>query len=309
MFYHFRFMPCKKPIRILSDLHLADPGSLIRDVRQVEPLLAGAGQVVFNGDTVELRILQGRARAAGWLEDLRALCRAVGAEPLFINGNHDPDISHQNHADLLDGRLFVTHGHALFPAIAPWGRHAGAMRADYARLRAERAACGNLGLEETLEAARKACLLAPSCRVRGPRTRFQWLGAVGAELAHPRRPFQVLQAWAKLPSLAAAFAAQHRPEARCVILGHTHLPGFWRRGPRVVINTGAYFPWFGRRMVEVWEDEVSLRRVDWDGACFRPGKEVFRYALPLKQTAAPTRLLNPNLDANHSHCRAPGGAA
>lgn len=276
-------MPPSPPIRILSDLHLADPGSLVQDVRQLEPLVAGASQVVFNGDTVEFRIKGVTARADAWLKDLKALCRVAGAESFFINGNHDPEISPHNHADLLGGRLLVTHGHALFPAIAPWSRDALGLQADYERIRAASAGPGGPpGLEETLEAARQACLLAPSCRGKGRRTRRQWLGAMGAELIHPRRPFQVLQAWAKLPSLAAAFAAQHRPEASCIILGHTHLPGFWRRGDRLVINTGAYFPWFGRRMVEVWEHEVSVRRVDWDGTFFRPGKEVFRWVLPLR---------------------------
>ena len=42
-------------LRILSDLHLYDTHTLVRDLRQLEPLLAGVHTLVINGDSCETR--------------------------------------------------------------------------------------------------------------------------------------------------------------------------------------------------------------------------------------------------------------
>ncbi len=60
-------------VRILSDLHLGHPGSLIGDVEDLRPLLEGMDTVVFNGDTCELAYAEWAERGEQWLEALRSL--------------------------------------------------------------------------------------------------------------------------------------------------------------------------------------------------------------------------------------------
>ncbi len=42
-------------LRILSDLHLFDARTLVRDLAQLDPLLTGVETLVLNGDTCEMR--------------------------------------------------------------------------------------------------------------------------------------------------------------------------------------------------------------------------------------------------------------
>ncbi|WP_252510865.1 hypothetical protein, partial [Acinetobacter baumannii] len=111
------------------------------------------------------------------------------------------------------------------------------------------------------------------------RSRREWLAGVVSEMLHPLRPLHVLRAWIHGPTLAERFVAQHRPQVQCIVVGHTHLPGWWWRGERLVINTGSYLPGFGRTVVDVAGEDLQVRAVAFDGKFFRPGREVFRWRL------------------------------
>src|SRR5690625_3337445 len=115
-------------IRILSDLHCGHPASLIRNFDQIEPLLEGARTIVFNGDTVEFRLSEGRERGQELLEELGRFCCDRDVEAIFLNGNHDPDASERNFLKLLGGKVLVTHGDLFFEAISPWSRGAKTMK-------------------------------------------------------------------------------------------------------------------------------------------------------------------------------------
>lgn len=266
-------------IRVLSDLHYAHPASLIKEVGQIEPLLEGVRTVVFNGDTVELRLQRVQAKSRQYLETLQSVCKGRGIEPVVLNGNHDPDASGTDHLDLLGGRLFITHGHVLFDRISPWAREAKRLGENYVRALEELVASDPVRLEDRLQAVKLACLRTPAGKGKIPGTGLEWAAAVLAELSHPARTFEVLRAWAECPDLAAAFLRQHRPQARCIIVGHTHRPGHWMRGDTLVLNTGAYLPWFGRRVVDILEDTVVVRTVERKGKLFHPGKELLRWSL------------------------------
>jgi hypothetical protein len=126
---------------------------------------------------------------------------------------------------------------------------------------------------------RLACLRSATRKGRLPETRLEWLGCVLAEMLHPGRSLQVIRAWLSGPGLAARLADAHRPRAQCVLLGHTHLPGCWRRGGKTVINTGSYLPWFGRSLVDISEDFLVVRAVAREGNHFHPGRELARWPL------------------------------
>ena len=60
----------EEPIRILSDLHLAHPGSRIVNAAQLAPLLDGVKTLIFNGDTSEERMKKYREPAQAQLDAL-----------------------------------------------------------------------------------------------------------------------------------------------------------------------------------------------------------------------------------------------
>ena len=88
---HLRLM--RDPIRIISDLHLGHPASLIEDPTDLAPLLKGIGTMVFNGDSAEMRYIKDRDVGQKLLECLREFCQTAGVDPVFVGGNHDPSVT------------------------------------------------------------------------------------------------------------------------------------------------------------------------------------------------------------------------
>lgn len=262
-------------IRILSDLHCGHRASLIRNFDQIEPLLEGARTIVFNGDTVEFRLSEGRERGQELLEELGRFCCDRDVEAIFLNGNHDPDASERNFLKLLGGKVLVTHGDLFFEAISPWSRGAKRLRKNHEKL-FRKISPGNL--EERLEVVRRVCVESYSEKVLRPRTVLGWIGSVLEEFGHPGRGLEILRAWRNGPALAADFAAKVCPEVRCVIMGHTHLPGHRFRDGTLVVNTGAFLPFFGRRAVDVSERAVFVRKIERKGKRFYPGRFLFQWS-------------------------------
>ncbi|NJM38529.1 MAG: hypothetical protein HC845_12090 [Akkermansiaceae bacterium] len=64
--------------------------SRIENVSALRPLIAGAGTIIFNGDTWQELAKVFLKRATEMLEELRWLCAEEGAEAIFLSGNHDP---------------------------------------------------------------------------------------------------------------------------------------------------------------------------------------------------------------------------
>ena len=104
------------------------------------------------------------------------------------------------------------------------------------------------------------------------------------------------QAWRRLPSLAAQFTRRHRPGARFVVVGHTHLPGVWFRQCLVIINTGSFCPPFGSYTVDISPAQVVVRRVYRDRNGFGLGRVVASFALaPTGEGPAPAADSLPEL--------------
>lgn len=275
-------MAASFPLRILSDLHLAHPASLVKNVWQLEPLLEGVKTVVFNGDTTEWRLREGRATADRYLQTLQQLCADRGVEPIFISGNHDP-VGGEDALEFLDGRLLVTHGDVLFPEVTPWGRDAPELRERHRRILQELGGEERPTWEQLLRACKSASMETDPLSGRMHESKRAWLSGVLQQTSNPLRVWQVLCAWVTAPQRAAALLSEHRPRVRWMVVGHTHLPGRWRRGERTILNTGAYLPGFGRRVVDVSLDSVSMNRVESSGKFFRLGKRVFREPIRLAE--------------------------
>jgi predicted phosphodiesterase len=266
--------------RVISDIHFRHPASFVRDLEGLSPLLEGVQDVVFNGDSVEMRFLEDREQALRDAATLRALCAQAGVEPTFLTGNHDPTLTETHHLDLAGGRILVTHGDLLFHGISPWSRKAHVLAAAHARELAQGDADD---WEHQLRAVKRTMRavehLGPKMRhaERGGATLSSFLH----EIFPPWRPLLILGCWLKTPDRAGAIAARFRPAAEFVLVGHMHWAGVWRRQGRVVVNTGSFLPFSKALVVDIDEagGELTVRRVERRGAAFHPGTAVARFAL------------------------------
>ncbi len=240
---------------IISDTHMARRDRPVSSPRLLRPLWEGFDHLVINGDTVEIPIGTDPGPSE-LIDELHELCGADDMALTLIAGNHDPHLSELRHLMLWEGRILLTHGDVLHPAIAPWALNARHLvRTTYLGLRRMRH--HHRRLDDRLEAHRASA-------------RFYW-----THLANNGRPFTALREfalrpwavatmlyyWWKVPSMADELAAQHAPYADFIILGHTHRAGIWEVGKRVVINTGC-FPFPGRPLaVAVDESSVCVHRI------------------------------------------------
>lgn len=265
--------------RILSDLHFGDPASRVRSLAALRPLLAGADRIVFNGDSFETRF----SPAARQVEEMRRLflefVRAEAPGAVLLTGNHDAGISDLHHLDLIGGLVFVTHGEILFEDLVPWSSELPQIRALYRQQLASLPLAERDRLEARLTACKRACA---QLRLPGdshPRTFWSRTVHTARKFWPPTRPLAMMRAWRELPARAAGFARRHRPGARFVVVGHTHLPGVWYPRQLVVINTGSFCPPFGGYAVDVSPEQVVVRRVRYGRDSFELGRVVASFAL------------------------------
>lgn len=265
-------------LRILSDLHYAEPASRIADLRMIRPLFDGPERFILNGDSIDTRFLDKEpAMAEGRDAFLRFI--APFAERLtLITGNHDPDISPHHYLELAGGRILVTHGDVLFPSVAPWGWEAPHVLLARDRRLADIEPAYRDRLETQLAVSKYASYatrhLSPTALAGPTNTRARLLYLA----SRVRRADKILTSWFHAPRLAEELAARHRPTAELVIFGHTHYPGVWRRGSRRVINTGAFTPPFGSRVVDFVDDRVEVRCVVHRGGEFHIGRVAASFA-------------------------------
>ena len=250
-----------EPLRVVSDLHLGHPNSLIDSVELLRPLLDGARTVVFNGDTCELGCSEWRPRAEQLLEDLRMLCEDLGVRAVFLTGNHDPDISDQGWLDLADGAVMVTHGDLLLPEVVPWS-HQFLLKKKEVRALLRRRAAEEDSLRDrwqTVQMVEKILGADSDCKP-GSKGLVQSL----ADLWPPARVLAILRGWATMFGAAEQFVEHYRPEARILVFGHFHRAGVRRRGSRFYCNTGACMREAKQIVIELDGGELTVRPVRWE---------------------------------------------
>jgi predicted phosphodiesterase len=266
------------PTIIISDLHLGHRASQIRDPEELVPILKEARSVIFNGDTVEMRTPVDRPVGRHMAAVIARLCHSIGCRATFINGNHDPAVSKIDHLDLMDGRILVTHGDILFLGVAPLIQQALAYRRIHLRALANLGPDALMNFEKRLLAAKRTSIkLQMMERPVTKHSKAAKLIVLLAQFWPPHRPFMILRAWLQTPTLAARLCDLFRPNARYVLVGHTHYPGFWKRGPVTVINTGSYVLHFGALAVLLDGESIEIRKVIKQKEGFALGKRVARF--------------------------------
>ena len=250
---------------ILSDLHLGRPHSAARSADALRPLWAGASRLILNGDVVEVHHPDHWSDAARSLLRLHDMTEEDAVKLVLLSGNHDPYLSERRHLLLGHGSILVTHGDALHPSVAPWSpaheRLRTAHAAALAAMDTDQSARG--ALEARLAASQHASLAewTDEEAVRAEANR----GTIAGMLLRPWMPLLVLRYWAVFPRLAAQFLEEHVPDARFIVIGHSHRAGIWHFGERTVINTGCYgFPGHPRAVI-LEGNTLEVRRVQRDG--------------------------------------------
>ncbi len=238
-------------VRVLSDLHFGHSACLIREAHQLRPLLEGADTIVFNGDTLEERADPFRARSEEMLADLREICRLAGAKPLFITGNHDPGVWDRHYLDLAGGNVFVTHGDALFDLISPWSKDIAKTEIGIRKIRAHYTPEQLRELDTLMACTKSACKLTHIYEKKGTNSLVNKLRVLTAEMWPPRRPAAILHSWAVAPKRALTLLAEHRPQAKAILFGHTHFPGIWSNSTQTAINTGGYLGTLNARAIDI----------------------------------------------------------
>lgn len=221
---------------VISDLHLGR-GSLELP-RLLSPILAGADEIVVNGDVAELHLPPHREAAARGLDALRRRTEASGSELVLLAGNHDPLVTSRRSLTLADGAVFLTHGDAVHPSVAPWSPAASALQQAFIRHLEAIPPQERGRLESVLAASREAASEEWSGRhaLRGSGRPWRLLG-------RPLAMLRIALFWREYPALVADFGLKHAPHAPFLVVGHSHMPGAWRVGTRTVVNTGAFaFP-------------------------------------------------------------------
>ncbi len=248
----------KEPVRILSDLHLGHKVSRVESVEVLRPLIAGAGTVIFNGDTWQELAEPWRERSAAMVEELRALCAGEGVEAVFLSGNHDPGWEGRGWAELAGGRIVVMHGDALLFASSPWKREV-MLAPERIEALWDQHPDAETQVEERLRVARE--IARELHAIEFPRGRHLIQRAWDAVML-PQRAFRMLEAWASQGRRGAEFCERYFPSAEVLVIGHFHWPGSWEVDGRRVINTGAYMNPSKARWVEWNEGWLKWGAVD-----------------------------------------------
>ncbi len=271
-------------IRILSDIHYGDRASRVRSLPPLRPLLAGVGELVLNGDTLDTRpSSQPEVTAATRAEVLEFFGREV-PRVTYLTGNHDADFTNIHSLDLAGGAVFVTHGDILFDDIVPWSQDAPAIARLLAPALAAATPEERARLESRLIIYRRVAALMPQRHQVEKRALAYALRFAADTIWPPTRAWHILSSWRRSPGLAAQLLRTHRPQARIILTGHTHRPGLWTEPDGIqIVNTGSFCPPLGGLLGDLYSDRLVIRRIVFEGGEFRPG-EIIR-EIPLAVAA------------------------
>lgn len=260
-------------IRIVSDVHFGDRFSRVQSIDELSPLLDGPSGLVLNGDTLDTRTGPDPAGTARSLEAVRGFAAKAPVPVSLLTGNHDPDVSASHMGEFSEGRVLAVHGDILYDAIVPWAKDAPRIRSRIIAALAAIPEDRSRTLEGRLEAFRKVCATLPQTH-QSERNPLRYAAGLASNTVWPpTKAVQMFRAWSELPERAGGLAARHRPQARVVVVGHTHRPGVWKSSSGVtVVNTGSFCRPFGGIAADVYGSSVEVRRLEHGRLGFRAGK-------------------------------------
>lgn len=271
------FLTVPTPIAVISDLHLGHPASYLIEPEMLLPVIGGARTVIVNGDCCELLTLCRRDEARAKLRRLQELCETRGIQLILLTGNHDPIVSGMHYLDLFDGKVFLTHGDALHPMVAPWSREGPIMWEE--RMRIARNKPDPEDLDEFMLLIKRITLVAsvytPNIK-RGILARLEMLGRFAVK---PWRIIRTLEYWGNVAHYSHRLQERFRPQAKLMLIGHTHRAGVWQTKDFTLVNTGSYQPLSQPLVVQLDEHRAVVRKVILQGNEYHIGEELHHFSL------------------------------
>jgi predicted phosphodiesterase len=266
--------------RIFSDIHYGDLSSQVRTLTQLRPLLEGVGSLVLNGDTLETRVGPNPELTAAQRAEVTDFFPRHAPRITFLTGNHDADFSPHHALEFAAGTVFVTHGDVLYEDIVPWSQDAAFIRRRLAEEFSALPEANRQILETQLEVFRRVAISIPQ-RHQSERNPLKHAVRLATDSVWPpSRLMRILRAWREMPERAASLLHRHRPQAKFILIGHTHHPGVWRRpNGVVVINTGSFTRPFGGCVVDLSGDRLVVRKIVARRREYNAGPVIAEFAL------------------------------
>lgn len=272
----------RKPIVVISDVHLKLGSNWAGQLDSMRGLWSGAAAVVFNGDTMNSNLSRDDSRRQEVVDYIRRICREDSAEVMLIGGNSDSQLPGPRHVSLSGGRILVLHGDVIFKKISPWRTDAGKLFA------ARRLALQNMpperrntlqGQSESVQAALHKTQ-STKCLCDSDETVLQRYIHC---LSRPWKILLILWCWMRMPRMVAKFADKYAPQAEMIIVGHSHHNGIWLVGGKTIINTGS-LEGPGKAMIaRIGSREVTLQIIKKQKGLYIPGK--IAAVCPLKKSS------------------------
>ena len=252
-----------EPIVIISDVHVKNSNGWKEQIDGLREVWATAGTVVFNGDTVGTRETNNGTSAEEILKYISAQCAKDGTEAVFLAGNSDYFLDVTKHLLLAGGRVLITHGDVIFPQMSPCYDDAHLYKAARDSALQQMSQDLRNTLESQLASIREAVAeLANSNSCENNNGSFSnRIQKLQRWLAKPRRGWAIIRGGQKMPSVAAKFTAQYTPEAKFIIIGHTHYSGVWSVADRIVVNTGSFSGFGKAAIVRITEAYLVVQKL------------------------------------------------
>jgi len=267
-------------IRIFSDLHWGHKASRVKELDALESLVSGADTVIFNGDTVEQKFEDSPAHLDHPLPPIGRLkdkIESLDSKAIFLTGNHDPEVSQAHYCAIDNGSVLITHGDAIFDAIAPWSANAGILKKLVEQGLEKYHADGSTPFYDYLQVFKEASIKEHAILKDYDPTVWGKIEVFARQAWPPNRPLKILECWKNAPKKAIGLMTQFGMSPDFLIIGHTHKPDISVIGGTTVINTGAFLPWPGATAVDIDSTGITVRKVLHRKGEFSLGETVKRF--------------------------------
>ncbi len=257
---------------------------MIKELDSLKGLVTETDTVLFNGDTLEQKYEDAPSHIDSPLpsfEEFSAQLADWNANPVFITGNHDPNISDIHYGELNCGQILITHGDGIFKSIAPWSTTSRILeevaQTNFERIQSQ----GQITFYRFLQSIKDACMEGHALTKDYDPTVWGKIQIFAHQAWPPTKPFKILKCWEDAPKLAVEMASQYEKTPQFMIIGHTHKPSIRAEGPTQVINTGSFFPWPGSTAVDLDSNGITIRKVVKRRSQFALGKTVGRFEIDI----------------------------
>ncbi len=267
---------CEDPVVVISDLHATWSARWRKRLDRLRPLWRAARTMVFNGDTITVGRTDDRAANQQVLEHLSRRCAEDGVRAVFLAGNCDFDLPGQRYVPLAGGKVLITHGEAIFPGVCPWRDVAPRIITARASALETMPAWRRDTLGGQLEAVALSLIKVHDPSRRSRPLAIRVVDRILYMRSAPRRLWAALWAWRQAPQLARRFFEKYAPEAKVIIIGHTHRAGIWNLPGRVLVNTGSITGPGRALTARLQGEQVVVQRIREGPRGYQAGETVAR---------------------------------